>query len=538
MIKIRLTKRFVLTSLLVISINSINAMEGENNIINEHNNLNVLNEEVKQDNNMQPVANNQQNLNLLEEHEHNHGQYGDNEFNEEEKEQEHNHLYEINNLQNRSLRNSFVINNNVYDSNNIIRSNIAKHIFKPPNNYEHQNSINISILKNKQYDNKYEKLLFNLDDSYIIPKNKITKIQSDIYKLVKDIILDRIIGDYDENINYKERTEEEKIEYLSSKLMEYYCSHAGYIFGNYSNNKYKSDKVYIPFKLLQIMYDSISDKDIAYKVVNNIYNNNKMQVNDYFKEIYNKSEFEQEEHKKTKGFLGIYSLDNKIPTREELDKVKGKALTDYWKYANHNDNMFPSINVQYTNEYLQESHKKWRDNIKFKLNNIIENSKEKPIDHIINYYSIVSNRAPNVYLSNDVISFIHGKLGINDVIYFIDSFAKIKQNYIIDDDLPHDAANFNKILNEYPNGNLKVYNINVYDKNCVICLFNSSDKYGADGVNRIVIDNKKKELYNRLIDANTNFNANNPQGWHINKYSKVTRDGNKKYSTVFIYYTR
>ena len=80
----------------------------------------------------------------------------------------------------------------------------------------------------------------------------------------------------------------------------------------------------------------------------------------------------------------------------------------------------------------------------------------------------MANRSPNIYLSNDVIDFIYKKLDINDTIYFIDKFIKIKQNNLTEDDIPNENNNFQNIFNEYPNGNLKDYKINVYDKKIVL----------------------------------------------------------------------
>ena len=119
----------------------------------------------------------------------------------------------------------------------------------------------------------------------------------------------------------------------------------------------------------------------------------------------------------------------------------------------------------------------------------------------------MANRFSNIYLSNDVIDFIYKKLGVNDVIYFIDKFIHIKQQHLIEEDLPQDNANFINLFNGYPNGNLKYYNINIQTPNCIACVFNSSDYYNnVDGANRIIVDNNKEALYNRLTDINNNFN--------------------------------
>ena len=453
-----------------------------------------------------------------------------------------------------NLRHNNIIHNSVvYNSNNNMIRNIVKNIKKYPTEYKPQQLEGFKITMEPQYNQEYEKYLFSIDDSYLISKGNINTIQNDIDTIVKDVILDR----NDDDVLYINKTEEEKIKSLYNSIVNYYNSHAEYIFDhNIRNNQniqnsnniiqqnnnciakqYNASKTYIPFKLLQIIYSSIKKygENIAYKTINRIYNYNRDQVHNYFKGIYENDEFNPEVNKKNKGFLGTYSLNN-IPNHKELDKLKGKALADYWEYANHSIKMFPSINIHYTDEYLQEAHKRWTNNIQFTLNNIIEqNINNRPIDSILNYYTIVANRAPNIYLSNDVIDFIHKKLGINDTIYFIDKFIKTKQQYLTEDDLPNNDAYFPNILNEYPNGNIKEYKVNIYNNNCIVYIFNSSDQYNSDGVNRIIIDNGKEELYNRIVSPDTIFNI--PR-WHINKYYKINREGNKEYNTVFLYYIR
>ncbi len=418
-------------------------------------------------------------------------------------------------------------NSVVYSSNNNKKyNNIISNINKYPTDYKQQKPVELSFIKDKQYNQEYEKFLFSIDDSNIIAANKIKEIQDDINLLIKN--------------NIFENNPVDKIQNFYNVLIHYYNNNADKILNKNAcaTSEYDASKTYIPFKLLQIMYTIVKKygEDIAQKVINKVYNSNKDTVHEHFKKIYNKQEFTPEEHKKTRGFLGNYQI-NKIPSHKELDTLQGKALANYWEYANHNEKIFPSINVHYTEEYLQEAYRRWQNNIQHKLNNIIEESnKNKTIDNIVNYYAIVANRSPNIYLSNDVIDFVHNKLGINDAIYFIDKFINIKQQYMTEDDLPVDVAYFPNAFNEYPNGNLKEYKVNTYNPNCIACIFNSSDQYGdAVGVNRILIDNNKEELYTRLVGANTVFHS--PR-WQVNKHSKVNHDCNKEYKTLFLYYTK
>ncbi len=438
--------------------------------------------------------------------------------------------------------NNVVPNNNViYNSNDNRISNVVKSIKKQPDNYIQQKIEGLSIIKDKKHNKEYEQYLFSFNDNNIVPNNKIDNIKGEINNIVKDIVLDKNNCDA---IKYKQKTEEQRIDCLANAMIRYYSTHADYIFNqniindNVNNNIYKYEESYIPFSILQIMYDSIGKygKDIADKVINVVYNNNKDTVNDAFKEIYQNNKFDYEITKKNHGFLGAYSFNN-VPNKKELDELQGKELANYWEHANHNEKIFPSVNVHYTDEYLKEAYKRWDDNIQFKLNTIIEqNIKNKPIEHILNYYSIVANRAPNIYLSNNVIDFIYKKLDINDTIYFIDKFVKMKQNYLTEDDVPSANNNFQNILNEYPNGNLKDYNLNVFDKNCIALIFNSSDKYnGVVAGNNIITDQRKEDLYNRLNDNNMTFNLTK---WNINRHSKVNHEGIREYNTLFLYYRK
>ena len=459
--------------------------------------------------------------------------------------------------------NNFFKNNNiahnsvVYNSNDNAIRKVMKSIDRHPTDYEQQKLEGINILNNREDNQEHEKFLFSINDSNTLPQDNIDEIKNNIDTMVKDVVLDR--DNYDDDVLYKNKTEEEKANSLCNSMMRYYNGNSEYIFNNNAHNnncimnKYDSRKTYIPFKLLQIMYNSIKkyDRSVAYKTINLVYNKNKDTVHDYFKEIYSSEEFDPEINKKKKGFLGSYNLSH-IPNHKELDEQKGKALADYWEYANRSTKMFPSINVHYTDEYLKEAHKRWSNNIQYDLNNIIEkNNNGRTIDNILNYYARVANRSPNIYLSNDVIDFIYKKLGINDVMYFIDKFIKIKQQYLTEDDLPQgdqhnhpgcvphnchqDYGHFQNLLDEYPNGNIKEYKVNIYNQNCVACIFNSSDKYGNAGANRIIINNEKEVLYNRLMEANTTFNL--PK-WNINKYSKINYEGNKEYNTLFLYYVK
>lgn len=465
---------------------------------------------------------------------------------EEERNNDYNCLA---NLQIHKSSPKFSIDNIIHNSvisNSAIRKIIRSNINTHPADYTQQKLEGISIINNREYDQKYEKFLFSIDDSNTLMQDNIKEIEKDIDTVVKDVILDRY--DNNDSVLYKNKIEEEKINTLCKAIISYYNGDSEYCVVN----QYDTKKRYIPFKLLQIMYNSIKkyDIDIAYKTINKVYNENKDTVHNFFKEIYNSEKFDLETNKKNMGFLGSYNL-NHIPNHKELNELQGKELADYWEYANRSTRMFPSINVHYTDEYLKEAYKRWSNNIQYDLNNIIEKStNNKPIDNILNYYARVANRSPNIYLSNDVIDFIHKKLGIDDVIYFIDKFIKIKQQYLTEDDLPqsdhhnhpghpHDCpqnyGNFHNSLNEYPNGNIKEYKVNIYNQNCIVCIFKSSDKYGNAGENRIIINNEKEELYNRLMDANTTFNL--PK-WHINKYSRVNYEGNKEYNTLFLYYVK
>lgn len=433
-------------------------------------------------------------------------------------------------------------NNVIYNSNDNRISNVVKSIKKQPDNYKQQKIEGLSIIKDNKHNKEYEQYLFSFDENNIIPRNKIDDVKEEINNVVKNIVLDK---DNYNDIVYKNKTEEQRIDCLANAMIRYYNTHANYIFNqNIINNNGINDNIYeyeisyIPFSILQIMYDSIGKygKNIADKVINVVYNDNQDKVNDNFKEICQNNKFDYEITKKKHGFLGSYSFNN-VPNKKELDELQGKELANYWEHANHNEKMFPSVNVHYTDEYLKESYKRWNDNVQFKLNTIIEqNIKNKPIDHVLNYYAIVANRAPNIYLSNNVIDFIYKKLDINDTIYFIDKFIKMKQNYLTEDDIPSANNNFQNLLNEYPNKNLKDYNLNIYDKNCVALIFNSSDKYNSGVADNYIITNQRKEdLYNRLNDANMTFNL--PK-WNISRYSKINHDGNKEYNTLFLYYLK
>ncbi|MBR1944569.1 MAG: hypothetical protein IJ848_03840 [Alphaproteobacteria bacterium] len=363
-------------------------------------------------------------------------------------------------------------NNMIYDSNKDKMFNIVKKIKKQQNNYKQQKLGELSIIKDKRNNNEYEKYLFNFNDNNLMPKDKIINITKEINNIARDIILDKdnnsICMDNNDNIAYKHKTEEQRVTVLSDAMMHYYNVHDNYLFK--SDNTYKNQNTYIPFSILQIMYNAIGkyDKNIAYKVINSVYNMNKDEVYNQSKTISQDEKFDYELKKKQHSFLGSYYFNN-IPNKKELDEMQGKTLTDYWKHVNHCDIIFPSINIYYTDNYLQEAYKHWDNNIVFKLNNIIEqNINDNPIEHILNYYSIMANRSPNIYLSNDVIDFIYKKLDINDTIYFIDKFIKIKQNNLTEDDIPNENNNFQNIFNEYPNGNLKDYKINVYDKKIVL----------------------------------------------------------------------
>ena len=376
--------------------------------------------------------------------------------------------------------NHVIQNSVIYNSNDNLIRNIIKRFENHPTNYEQQTLEGINIINNKDYNQEYEKFLFSIDDSSIIQQNNIKEITNNIDTVVKDIILNR--NEYDDDVLYKDKTEDEKVNSLCNAMINYYNGNLDRIFDNNCNcitNKYDISKIYIPFKLLQIMHNSIKkyDRDIAYKTINKVYNKNKDAVHDFFKDIYNSKKFNSEINKKEKGFLGSYNLE-RIPNNNELEEQKGKALADYWEYANRSTKMFPSINVHYTDKYLKEAYRRWSDNIQYDLNNIIEKSANgKSIDNILNYYARVANRAPNIYLSNNIIDFIHKKLGINDVIYFVDKFIKIKQQYLTEDDLPQgdnqnhphgchqDYGNFHNSLNEYPNGNIKEYKVNIYNQN-------------------------------------------------------------------------
>ena len=445
-------------------------------------------------------------------------------------------IIENNDMNNNDINEIVPNNNGIYNSNNHRISNVVKSIKKQPDNYKQQKIEGLSIIKDKKYNQEHEKYLFSFNDVNIIPNHRINEIKDKINNIITDTILDKKIND---DIPYKYKTTEQRINCLAESMIRYYNTNADYIFNNGNNNNNSYEISYIPFSILQIMYDSIGKygKNIADKVINVVYNKNKDIVNDNFKTICQNKKFDLESIKKKQGFLGAYSFNN-IPNKKELEELQGKELADYWKHANHNDKMFPSINVYYTDEYLKESYKRWSDNIQFKLNNIIEeNIKDKPIDHILNYYTIVANRSPNIYLSNDVIDFIYKKLDINDTIYFINQFVTMKQNYLTDDDVPNEcAANFQNIFDEYPNGNLKDYNVNVYNKNCVALIFNSSDKYNAGAAgNNIITNPRKEDLYNRLNDANMAFNL--PK-WHINRYTKVNHEDNKEYNTIFLHYRK
>ncbi|MBQ9441227.1 MAG: hypothetical protein IJU54_02385 [Alphaproteobacteria bacterium] len=524
---VRKYSNLILMSLLALNISNVQSMEDEtkedNSIINTHHYHSVIN-------NVANIANN--NNDYEEEVKNNDSQI----FNANPLIDIQDPKFSIANI----LQKNIINNNSVYNSKDKMISNIIRSIDKHPTDYKQQKLEGISIINDKQNNTEYEKLLFSIDDSNLMPKNNIKPIKKELNTLVNDIILGK--KNYDD-ILYNNKSEECKVIYLADALIDYYNNNVKRIFNNEPQNciagEYECSIRYMPFTILQMMYKTINkyNHNIACKVINRVYNKNKDQVKYYFNEIADQKEFNQETHKKNKGFLGSYDFE-KIPSNKELDEKRGKALADYWEYANHSVKMCPSINVCYTDEYLKQAYNRYSNSIQYALNNIIEkNINNKPIDNVLNYYEIMANRAPNIYLSNNVIDFIHKKLGINDVIYFIDKFINIKQKHLIEEDLPQDNANFINLLNEYPNGNLRDYNINIQTPNCIACIFNSSDYYNnTAGANRIVVDNNKEELYNRLIDANATFHPT--KDWRISRYSKMNNDGNKSYNTVFLYYTK
>ena len=166
----------------------------------------------------------------------------------------------INNIANNSV---------VYNSNDNMIRNIVKNIKKYPTNYKPQQLEGFKITMEPQHNQEYEKYLFSIDDSYLISKCNIEKIQNDIDTIVKDIVLDR----NDDDVLYKNKTEEEKIKSLYNSIVNYYNSYAEYILDpnmrnnqniqNSNNimqhnnncivNKYDASKIYIPFKILNFV---------------------------------------------------------------------------------------------------------------------------------------------------------------------------------------------------------------------------------------------------------------------------------------------